>query len=1718
MTSFHDFLRNRLATDGFATADVLASLLPLMRETLDAHSVGKVAPLEGLDHLHVEDGRIWFEQAKRLPMRDNGAAIRRIAVKQTLAVEVIAEARRTVDIDDGSDRLEDAAVGDRDQEIRTPVYLPGYVAWEHALEHHDPLTDVFSLGMILASMACGLDFADREQLARFVGCRKNLFALNRDLHPVLAQAIVRMTELDRHRRAQDLAALIRNLENYREQEVDFDFELARLAELQPPGAPTKQHAVLIKLRERLFEISRRNRLLNFRPTMQTVNLTHASVPLSFDHKSIQPEQILVWNDGLQQALIRSGSLSLNRYLNFNEALYLPGVLDSLAAEARRDQAEFGFAQLRLVLCFVHWVNLKESPPERFESPLVLLPVELKKKKGIRDLYTLDVLETEAEINPVIRHQFRELYGIQLPETIDLASATLDSLYELLSAQIQASEPAVTLERIDRPRIALIHEKARRRMDLYRHRARLAGRGVRTFLDLDYSYDAANYHPLGLTLFHAKIRSPATHLREIIEEKPRPRSFVSPADPPAPVEVERTFYALQGGGAENPYQWSFDLCSVTLANFKYRKMSLVRDYEALLDQQPSSEAFDATFSLVPRPAGRELPAAPPLEDRYDVVPCDPTQAAAIVEAREGRSYIIQGPPGTGKSQTITNLIADFAARGKRVLFVCEKRAAIDVVYARLRQCGLAESCCLIHDSQTDKRGFVMDLKQTYETALADAVASPRKKRRTRTRTTVLTQLQEELAPLVEFDAAMEEIPERSAVSVRQLVERCVELRGVLPELSPLDREQLPSYAAWWPHRDRLAALDAEVREFQPEGILARHPLAMLSPRVTQIDRPLRSITQAVQAAEALISELVETLGKSEIDRANWETLATARQLVDYAAGALPLAEAGQMPLLDKKSERVKSFSRELQKLRGRQSAFEQASQATGAWIEKLPPDTLQTAWLQAQRFERDWFAFLKPSWWRLRALLNRSYNFQAHALRPTWTQILAALDAEYRAAAECDYQEDRLANAFHITGNVEEFVQRLTEVRKLLTKCPPWLAEIHRDMLRSKNAARTLRRIEQARQPLQRLDETLHPIADDYADLPWDQLQQRLQDVAAALDDLPDYLRSMEQMAGLPAELQSTLRRTPLTHSALEAAVADTALQETYRQNRNLQRFNGAARLRHVERIESLYDDWLNANADEIRRRLRERFLDHVRLANLPASQLDAEQKETRKRYNRGRREVEHEFGKSMRYKAIRELVSGDSGEVIKDLKPVWLMSPLSVSDTLPMDTQHFDVVIFDEASQVTLEEAVPSIFRAAQAIVVGDEMQLPPTDFFSAKRSGDDDDMLIDEQGELVRYDLTSNSFLNHAAKNLPSTMLGWHYRSRSESLISFSNWTFYDGRLLTVPDQRLLPAGCGPIEAARAEDGQAGAAALRQRPVSFHFMQHGVYEKRRNRAEADYIAHLVRELLAQGSGASIGIVAFSEAQQNEIETALTRLAQDDREFADRLDAETEREVDGQFVGLLVKNLENIQGDERDIVILSVCYGPGPDGRMLMNFGPINQSGGEKRLNVAFSRAKHHMAVVSSIRSDRITNEYNDGANCLKNYLRYSQAVSEGDGAAAQRVLRGVTRWHEPDQAAVVADPVTDQIAAALAERGLIVDRSIGQSYFRCDLAVRLEGETAYRLGILVDSGAYYEQEDILERDMMRPRLLRTFGWPLAFVLSKDWFEDRSAVLDRLLAQSGVGA
>jgi predicted DNA-binding WGR domain protein len=589
-----------------------------------------------------------------------------------------------------------------------------------------------------------------------------------------------------------------------------------------------------------------------------------------------------------------------------------------------------------------------------------------------------------------------------------------------------------------------------------------------------------------------------------------------------------------------------------------------------------------------------------------------------------------------------------------------------------------------------------------------------------------------------------------------------------------------------------------------------------------------------------------------------------------------------------------------------------------------------------------------------------------------------------------------------------------------------------------------------------------------------------------------------------------LRHVPIPLNAFESAIARKSLQDVYREDRALHKFDGRSLASRMERLREHHRQWLSQNADCIRSAVRRTFLEHVNLSSLPAAQLDAGQKLFKKQYAAGRRELEHEFGKTMRYKSIRDLAAGPSGRVIRDLKPVWLMSPLSVSDTLPLDPSLFDVVIFDEASQIPVEDAIPAIYRSHQVIVVGDEMQLPPTTFFAASR-GDDESVVVEEDGERIEVDLDSDSFLTQSARNLPSTLLAWHYRSRHESLISFSNAAFYSGNLFTIPDRQPALAERRELRVTTPDEAVSHVDELLARSVSFHFMEQSPYFERRNAGEAAYIAHIVRELLQRETGLSIGVVAFSQAQQDEIEEALSRLAEADPAFATRLEAEYVREENDQFCGLFVKNLENVQGDERDIILLSICYGRDAGGRMLMNFGPINQRGGEKRLNVIFSRAKHHMAVVSSIRHQDITNSYNDGANSLKQFLHYAEAASRGDAATARRVLEGLNPLARKSLAPLSEhDAVVDAVAAALRARGYGVDLRVGQSRFRCDLAVRLASDTEYRLGVLIDTDAHYANPNLLDRYLMQPSILQAFGWQFALVLTRDWLHDPDDVLHRL--------
>ncbi len=567
-------------------------------------------------------------------------------------------------------------------------------------------------------------------------------------------------------------------------------------------------------------------------------------------------------------------------------------------------------------------------------------------------------------------------------------------------------------------------------------------------------------------------------------------------------------------------------------------------------------------------------------------------------------------------------------------------------------------------------------------------------------------------------------------------------------------------------------------------------------------------------------------------------------------------------------------------------------------------------------------------------------------------MLEALSAEHAASAALAAADAESRRRYGVS-EMQAFLRALGELEQRL-QAGAGPRELVTHLRQAVDPVAAARAEAGAREALEKLAQRVRDGLVLAADVRLGDIAELLRDLREALDELPDLLPLLRAVhAGDPA-CAATLQWLDHEPAQLEALVADEALRRLVRENPLLASFGGAALAQAARAVAQGQRELLALNAHVVRATRHKQFAEHVRASSLSATMLDADGKAFKKQYATGRRELEHEFGKSMRHRSIRDLSDDETGIVINDLKPIWLMSPLSVSDTLPLSADLFDVVIFDEASQIPTEEAVPALSRARQVVVVGDEMQLPPTSFFTAGGAEGDDEIVVEEEGERIAINLDSDSLLNQAARNLPATLLAWHYRSRHESLISFSNAAFYDGRLVTIPDRALEQAEdeAPPLRSDREDAGIAGTDALLARPVSFHWLADGVYADRRNAPEAAYIARTVREMLRRETGLSLGIVAFSEAQQGAIESALDALAAEDADFAMRLEREYVREDDDQFNGLFIKNLENVQGDERDVIILSICYAPGPDGKMLMNFGPINQRGGEKRLNVIFSRAR----------------------------------------------------------------------------------------------------------------------------------------------------------------------
>ncbi|MFF4844616.1 DUF3320 domain-containing protein [Streptomyces collinus] len=1106
---------------------------------------------------------------------------------------------------------------------------------------------------------------------------------------------------------------------------------------------------------------------------------------------------------------------------------------------------------------------------------------------------------------------------------------------------------------------------------------------------------------------------------------------------------------------------------------------------------------------------QLPERTPL-----VLDADASQRQCVAAALDHRSFVMSGPPGTGKSQTITNMIAALMHAGRSVLFVSEKAAALDVVRNRLRGVGLGDFVMALHSGDTSKKAVATELARMLTTEVRVTGAAEHELERAR-------RLREELSA---YAAAMNETRDPLGQSLHDVLGRLVLLeQSDTPRLAPAaENADVVRTLTAGALQELAAAAQAVARAWRPaaegdafpwRGLVGTSAHQVVSEAADALGalltvsgrRPF-AVTQDEPRSVRETQQLVRSLRAGLPDRAAAPADGTLPE--DVTGQVAQLADLFGMPKADHP-----------------EAAFALCELADLTAAGHRPP----RGW-----FDGDVLRRAHTVAHELRTALDAAAAARAAAADVFGEQVLTAGDLpaiagrfaeQHRglmARFSAQYKADRAAVAAltragawdkALTGRLEQAlawqraaaeVTRLADAHSaLLGRYTPRTPEAYADLER---ALATADRIEAASRGAARREPLVDRLADDADTDPLPGLlAESVRGALAAWCSAAEaraerWTRSVTDLL----DLFDTPRRTQLSASLLgpldqaERVVGalrdDPEGPEVWHAHRDgvavLARHGadglvaGAAergldpeRLPDVV-VQALLRAWADGvlatdprlrstRADDLDARVAAfRDADRRLVAAAAGAVTEACNKRRPRRFAGGAAAVIiREAEKKTRHMPVRELL-GRTREVVQAVKPCFMMSPLTVSQFLPSDF-HFDVVVFDEASQVRPSDAVNCVYRGSTLIVAGDDKQLPPTSFFDSSVEDDSDEYTDDVPDS---FESLLHACKAGAMRELP---LRWHYRSRHEDLITFSNREFYDNSMITFP---------GALD----EGNDVGVAFLKA---------DGVYDRggrRDNQAEAEFVAQRVLHHFDTRPGRTLGVVALSQAQASAIDQAVqqARLARPDLDRCftdDRLD------------GFFVKNLESVQGDERDVMIMSVGYGPDEHGKVGRNFGPINKAGGWRRLNVAVTRARYRMEVVASFRGTSLQDSLNESVQYLKRYLEYAE---NGPAVLARDVVQSDA---EPDS------PFEESVLAVLRGWGYRVQPQVGVAGYRIDLGVRHPGlPGAYALGIECDGAMYHSSKAARDRDRLREQVLNGLGWRLHRIWGTDWYRGRAAAELRL--------
>ena len=1048
----------------------------------------------------------------------------------------------------------------------------------------------------------------------------------------------------------------------------------------------------------------------------------------------------------------------------------------------------------------------------------------------------------------------------------------------------------------------------------------------------------------------------------------------------------------------------------------------------------------------------------LVELHNVVDADSSQLEAIEMAKSGKSFVLQGPPGTGKSQTITNIIAECLNDGKKVLFVSEKLAALNVVFEKLKWAGLSEFCLELHSHKANKKDVIEELCRTLKAAKSTVSSS-----------------------------AKAEIYEKIKAQ-KQLDEYAEELHRVR---LPINKTLYQLYSAYTPY-EAAADIDYFIDEIESKG------------------------DEYINEVKHLLDQYVKYIPSIGYDYRSNPWFGCCVQNASYQA----------------KTVLKSNFEKSVDRLNTLEDVSAELSKSFG----------VSAASVNELDFYKDFLSFLGSSAYVTPALL--SYSVCSYAKSKIARLVtLSKTVIDLRNLLLTDYDKGllelnggnlhkRLAIQFSSPFS-RLFNKEYKEIILELKLC-------RKDAKKPKydEALITLKKLANYQEKLKEFSELEADIKANFGnaylgvDSNWETLISQLEYLEACLVQSYDFEALSKHLASDFANKQNELLSISNRLMSAPDENALTAVTKAFRKDdfdalslplsavkdKCLGCLNNFDMLDNWCKFDALFatikdigiDDFIdlaienNIAGDKLIDTFCKAFyrghIDRIvygsdvlssfaRISQDEAIKIFSEKDEFQFGISKAQIKAKlsakrpsldliasgsavsvlmREGSKKRKQKSIRTLFS-EIGELAQVLKPCFLMSPLSISTFLSASGIRFDVVIFDEASQIFPQDAVGAIYRGSQLIVVGDSKQMPPSNFFNTTMDVSEDDN--SETDDVTDFE----SILDMCSTTLPQIRLKWHYRSRFEPLISFSNKNFYDNDLVTFPSSKLDEKWIG---------------------VDYHYVD-GTFDhtSKANLREAEYIVDLIYENFEKFPERSLGVVAFSISQQALIERLLhkRRLQNLSKESFFRSDKKEP---------FFIKNLETVQGDERDTIIFSVGYGKDSRGIVSHNFGPLNRAGGERRLNVAVTRAKINVQLVSSMHHTDINlNQTSaEGVRLLKEYLDYAE-----NGIVALERNISVDPYEDPDS------NFEKEVCEFLKANGFSVDAQVGCSSFRIDLAVKSPSTSNYVLAIECDGASYHSSRNARDRDRLRQSVLEKMGWKFYRIWSTDWFKNNRVEKEKLL-------